>query len=267
MIVSKIILGPNPADAMLVDLLCLKRGTAQHVKTILVVNMPMSIRVLQRRSLVKTCQTLWQKFRAKKLQLSGGQNLSSTFQPKDIILEATFQRILTNPNQAWLFDTWSKYCMSVRIYLFHLSTEIWSSLISAVSVLDQTQVLPCPEKVVPCWVSSLIIWLCDTLTMITPKIKSKLWLMNVISIHLSLYSISNENVRGIYKLTTWYACPCIAASIYSKNKNLCVSHFRVNMVVWTNRQEFLAWFLSTKKSNAFNSSIVFTENNCFSLDC
>ena len=86
-------------------------------------------------------------------------------------------------------------------------------------------------------------------------------------IHPSLYSISNENVRGIYKLTTWYACPCIAASIYSKNKNLCVSHFRVNMVVWTNRQEFLAWFLSTKKSNAFNSSIVFTENNCFSLDC
>ena len=93
--------------------------------------------------------------------------------------------------------------------------------------------------------SSLIIWLCDTLTMITPKIKSKLWLMNVISIHPSLYSISNENVRGIYKLTTWYACPCVAASIYSK-KNLCVSHFRVNMVVWTNRQEFLAWYLSTK---------------------
>ena len=85
-----------------------------------------------------------------------------------------------------------------------------------------------------------------TFTMITPKIKSKLWLMNVISIHPSLYSISNENVRGIYKLTTWYACPCVAASIYSKNKNVCVSHFRVNMVVWTNRQEFLAWFLSTK---------------------
>ena len=70
------------------------------------------------------------------------------------------------------------------------------------------------------YLSSLIIWLCDTLTMITPKIKSKLWLMNVISIHLSLYSISNENVRGIYKLTTWYACPCVAASIYSK-KSLC----------------------------------------------
>ena len=129
---------------------------------------------------VKLCD---KSFGPKKLQLSGGQNLSSTFQPKDIF-EATFLRILTNPNQAWLFDTWSKYCMSVRIYLFHLSTEIWSSLISAVSVLDQTQVLPCPEKVVPCWVSSLIIWLCDTLTMITPKIKSKLWLMNVISIHL-----------------------------------------------------------------------------------
>ena len=54
----------------------------------------------------------------KKIQLSGGQNLSSTFQPKDIILEATFQRILTNPDQAWFFDTWSKYCMSVRVYLF-----------------------------------------------------------------------------------------------------------------------------------------------------
>ena len=84
-------------------------------------------------------------------------------------------------------------------------------------------------------------------------------------IHPSLYSISNENVRGIYKLTTWYACPCVAASIYSK-KSLCEpfssKHGRLDQ-----QARILGLISIDKKSNAFNSSIVFSENNCFSLDC